>query len=91
MYQLIRPNTGWKSVKTGLPGPGSHDMPTQKIRTKPRVTSAYIAAEKGTKHYERETYATIVTKQKKFMPGVGAYNKENCYTKIATPYLKKRL
>jgi hypothetical protein len=55
------------------------------------VTSAYIGAEKGTKHYERETYATLVTKQKKFMPGVGQYNKENCYAKVATPYLKKRL
>jgi hypothetical protein len=91
MYKLIRPSTGYKSVKNGLPGPGSHDMPTQKIAMKQRVTSAFIGAEKGTKHYERETYATIVTKQKKFVPGVGQYNKENCYAKVATPYLKKRL
>ena len=92
LYQLInKKSAGWRSVKTGLPGPGTHDETTQKIKTKPRVVSAYLGAEKGTKHYERETYATVVSKQKKFVPGVGNYNKENCYAKIATPYLKKRL
>lgn len=77
LYTPINPKTaGWRSVKTGLPGPGSHDMPTQKIKTKPRVVSAYLGAEKGSRVYERETYATLVSNSKKFVPGVGNYNKE---------------
>jgi hypothetical protein len=36
-----------------------------------------MGAERGSKTYQRETYATTVSNAKAYIPGTGAYNKEN--------------
>ena len=90
LHQLINEKKGWKPVKQE--GKFDYEMANAKGKCMPKQLSCFIGKDRaqGVK-YERVTYATQIAREKKYVPGTGAYNKENCYAKINTPYLKKRI
>jgi len=50
---------------------------------------AHPKGEEGADKVQKETFTTIMSRRKKFVPGVGSYTPKVDY--ISTPYARKRL
>ena len=78
----------WKPKKTKDPDPGSYDFRKgQKFCGKSDFIHKF-AAPRGEHQTPKETFTTVSTKRKKFIPGVGSYNPKMDF--VAIPYFRKR-
>ena len=79
----------WRPKKTKDPDPGSYDVRKgEKLCGKSEVQHRF-AAPRGEHVPEKQTFTTISTKRKKFIPGVGSYNPKLDF--IAVPYGRKKM
>ena len=92
-YVKIAPSQGkksWKPVKTKEPDCASYEYGQSKdfVSKSPFIHKFAMPKEAGSKQ-SKETYTTIISRQKKFVPGVGSYTPKIDY--VAVPYGRKRV
>lgn len=89
----IDPSKGkkdWRPKKTKEPDCASYEYGKGKdfVGKSSFKHSFGMPKESGVQH-SKETYTTIMSRQKKFVPGVGSYHPKTDY--VAVPYGRKRL
>ena len=84
----------WKFKKTKDPDPGSYEYRKgQEFCGKSSVKHRFgpppgEEGENTVRNKPKETFTTVVSRSKKFVPGVGSYNPKIDY--VAVPYGRKR-
>ena len=78
----------WKPKKTKDPDPGSYDFRKGQIACGKSEMIHRFAAPRGEHQSAKDTFTTISTKRKKFIPGVGSYTPKMDF--VAVPYGRKR-
>jgi len=81
---------GWKPVKSTNPDIGTYE-PSKGIEKISKRTVSHFFIRPGTAPttHEKETFTTVYTKMKKFVPGAGTYDAK--ITTVSRPYTRKRI
>ena len=89
----IDPSKGkksWRPVKSKEPDCASYEFGKGKdFVGKSPFIHKFAVPKDAEKKQSKETYTTIISRQKKFVPGVGSYHPKVDY--VAVPYGRKRL
>jgi hypothetical protein len=89
----VAPSTGkkdWRPVKTKLPDCASYEHDKAKDYVgKSKFVHKFAHPKENGAVYNKETFTTLATKRKKYVPGVGSYDPKMDY--VAIPYGRKRL
>ena len=89
-YSKPKAKQSWKPVKTKLPDCASYEVAKSKdFCSKSSVIHKFAHPKEAGIKVEKETFTTLATRRKKFVPGVGSYTPKLDY--VAVPSVRKRL
>lgn len=93
MAVKIDPSKGkksWRPIKTKEPDCASYEYAAGKdFVGKSSFTHKFAHPKEAGVKQEKETYTTIISRSKKYVPGVGSYHPKHEY--VAIPYGRKRM